>query len=78
VGQERRLFVQRERKAQIDELPHRARAGRRPARLCRDTRGDRLQEGAGGIAGCVAVELDTYPSAAADRVEVDHSGDVAA
>jgi hypothetical protein len=77
-GEERGLLVERERKAEVDELTQCPRPARRAARLVDHPRGNRLDECTRRRAWRVARDLDAQPSVTADGVEVDHGGDIVA
>src|SRR5207245_8732753 len=76
LREERCLLVERERKAEVDELVERTRPRRALADLRGNARRDRLEERAGRCSWRIAVELQAHWAGAPDRVEVDDRGDV--
>jgi hypothetical protein len=78
VRQERRLLVERVGEREVGELPEDRVARRPPPDLRSYARGRGLDQRSGRVAGNVAVDLQPDPSRPADRVEVDHRGDVVA
>jgi hypothetical protein len=78
VCEERRLFVQRVRKTEIDELGQEPWAPRPASRLCKRACRDGLEHRSGRRAWDVSVEQQSEATGAADGVEVDDRGDVVA